>query len=212
MKNNLGVFKYFAVSVGVILVDQVVKILVHQHMRLGVGGQIKIFGDWFKLHYLTNAGMAFGMELPFEHAKIILTLFRLFAMIGIGYYMVVMYKKDMPKGFLICVGMILGGAVGNLIDSVFYGYFLENVPFDAPTPWFFGQVIDMFYIDIWEGRLPDWIPFLGGDYMSLWPVFNVADAAIFTSVCIILTWQKTFFEKEIAADSDENQASPLKSE
>ncbi len=196
MKNNLGLLKYYGVSLAVIILDQIVKMLVHQYMVLGSSGQIKILGNFFKLHYLTNPGMAFGMELPFEHAKVILTLFRLIAMFAIGYYLFLMYKKPMSNGLLICIGLILGGAIGNLIDSIFYGYFLDNAPFDAPTPWFYGQVIDMFYIDIWEGHLPNWLPILGGEYMSLWPVFNIADASIFISVFIILIYQKSFFVEE----------------
>lgn len=196
MKKSRPVWIYFLVSVLVIVVDQLVKYLVHDNMTMGSRGQIKIFGDWFKLHYLTNPGMAFGMELPFDNAKVLLTLFRLAAMVAIGYYLYHMYKKEASHGLLICIGMILGGAIGNLIDSIFYGVWLDNAPFDAPTPWFYGQVVDMFYIDIWEGRLPQWIPVIGGDYMALWPVFNIADASIFVGISIILIWQKAFFKEK----------------
>ncbi len=195
MKKRRPVLIYFVVSMVVIVIDQIVKYLVFSNMTMGSRGQIKIFGDWFKLHYLTNPGMAFGMELPFENAKILLTLFRLAAMIAIGYYLYHMYKKGAAHGLLICIGMILGGAIGNLIDSIFYGVLLDNAPFDAPTPWFYGQVVDMFYIDIWEGRISDWVPIIGGDYMALWPVFNIADASIFIGISIILIWQKAFFKE-----------------
>ncbi len=97
-------------------------------------------------------------------------------------------------GLLICVGMILGGAIGNLIDSMFYGVWLGNAPYDASTPWFHGQVVDMFYLDIWEGIVPEWIPFWGGSYTALWPIFNIADAAIFTGVAFIILYQKRFFD------------------
>ncbi len=187
---------YFLVAFVVIAIDQYSKYLVHANMSMGTRGQIKIFGDWFKLHYLTNPGMAFGMELPFENAKVILTLFRLGAMFAIGYYLYYMYKKEAPSGLLVCIAMILGGAIGNLIDSIFYGVWLDNAPFDSPTPWFYGQVVDMFYIDIWEGRIADWVPIFGGDYMALWPVFNVADASIFIGITIILIFQKSFFKQE----------------
>lgn len=197
------VILFFIISFGVIVIDQVVKLLVHYNMTMGVRGQIKILGELFKLHYLINPGMAFGMELPFENAKIILTLFRLVAMFAIGYYLYYMYQKGAATGLLVCIGMILGGAIGNLIDSIFYGVFLDNAPFDAPTPWFYGQVVDMFYIDIWEGRIPDWVPLWGGDYMALWPVFNVADASIFIGIAIILIWQKSFFKEEETTASSE---------
>lgn len=185
---------FYLISIFVIAFDQIVKMIVHFNMVKGTSGQIMIFGDWFKLHYLTNPGMAFGMEMPFENGKMVLTLFRLVAMVGIGYYLFMLYKKGSPKGLLICIAMILGGAIGNLVDSIFYGVLLDdNVAFDAPTPWFYGQVIDMFYIDIWEGRIPDGVPLLGGDYMALWPVFNVADSSIFIGIAFILAYQKKYF-------------------
>lgn len=186
--------KYFLISLGVIVLDQVVKMLVHFNMDMGVQGQIQIFGEVFKLHYLTNPGMAFGMKLGTIYGKLILTIFRLFAMVGIGYYLYMLIKKEVHPGLLLCVALILGGAVGNVIDSTFYGVLLDNAPYDAPISWFYGQVIDMFYIDIWEGKLPDWLPIIGGDYMSLWPVFNVADSSIFVGVFTILIFQKKFFK------------------
>lgn len=89
---------------------------------------------------------------------------------------------------------VLAGAIGNLIDSIFYGVWLDNAPYNAISPWFHGQVVDMFYIDIWEGRVADWVPLWGGDYISLWPIFNIADAAIFCGVAVILIFQKKFFK------------------
>ena len=192
--------KYFLISLAVIIVDQIVKMLVHHNMQMGSQGQIQIIGELFKLHYLTNPGMAFGMKLDFEYGKLILTVFRIGAMFAIGYYLYSLVSKDANKGFLICIALILGGAIGNLIDSVFYGVFLDNAPFDSPTPWFHGQVVDMFYIDIWEGYLPNWIPLMGGDYMALWPVFNIADASIFIAICIIIIYQKRYFKKEETAN------------
>lgn len=194
MKNQ--VLKYFLISLLVIIVDQIVKLVVHYNMQMGSGGQILILGDLFKLHYLTNPGMAFGMKLDFEYGKLLLTVFRIGAMFAIGYYLYSLVKSKANKGFLICIALILGGAIGNLIDSVFYGVFLDNAPYDVPTPWFHGQVVDMFYLDIWEGYLPDWLPLMGGDYMALWPVFNIADASIFVAICIIIIFQKRYFKKE----------------
>lgn len=194
MKNQ--VLKYFLISVLVIIVDQIVKVVVHYNMDMGTQGQILIFGDWFKLHYLTNPGMAFGMKLDFEFGKLILTVFRIGAMIAIGYYLYTIIQKQANSGLIICIALILGGAIGNLVDSIFYGIWFDNAPYDAPSPWFHGQVIDMFYIDIWEGYLPNWIPLLGGDYMALWPVFNIADASIFVAICFIIIFQKRYFKKE----------------
>ncbi|MEM6736580.1 MAG: lipoprotein signal peptidase [Bacteroidota bacterium] len=194
MKNQA--LKYFIISFIIIIVDQMVKLVVHYNMQMGTQGQILILGQLFKLHYLTNPGMAFGLKLDFAYGKLILTVFRIGAMFAIGYYLYKLVKTHANKGLIICIALILGGAIGNLIDSVFYGVALDNAPYDAPTPWFHGQVIDMFYIDIWEGYLPDWIPLMGGDYMALWPVFNIADASIFIAICIIIIYQKRYFKKE----------------
>jgi len=205
---------FYLISFGVIVLDQVVKLLVHFNMEMGSKGQIKIFGDWFKLHYLTNPGMAFGMEMPFENSKMILTLFRLVAMVAIAYYLFTLYKKQASTGLLICIAMILGGAIGNVVDSIFYGVYLDNAPYDAPTPWFNGQVVDMFYIDIWEGRVAEWLPIIGGDYMALWPVFNIADASIFMGITFILIFQKSYFkeeEKEEETEESMEESSEAKS-
>ena len=114
-------------------------------------------------------------------------------MVAIGVYLYYLAKKKMHPGLLWSVALILGGAIGNLIDSVFYGVFLDNAPFDAPTAWLHGKVVDMFYFDIWQGRVADWVPLWGGSYVALWPIFNIADASIFIGVSIILLWQKRFF-------------------
>ncbi len=192
--------KYYILSLVVILIDQIVKMLVHFNMEMGVNGQIQVLGDIFKLHYLTNPGMAFGMQLGSDYGKLFLTLFRLVAMVMISYYLYYLASKKVHQGLLWCVALILGGAIGNVIDSIFYGVLLDNAPYNAPSPWFHGQVIDMFYVDIWEGRLPEWIPFMGGDYMALWPVFNIADASIFVGVAIILIFQHRFFKEENEAE------------
>ena len=189
-------YKYYLLSFFIIVLDQTVKMLVHYNMDMGVGGQIPVFGDWFKLHYTLNPGMAFGMQLGSEYGKLVLTIFRLFAMVGIGYYLYILAKRGVPQGLLWSVALILGGAIGNVIDSTFYGVLLNNAPYDASTPWFHGQVIDMFYIDIWEGRVAEWVPLWGGEYMALWPIFNIADASIFVGVAIILIMQKKFFAED----------------
>lgn len=188
--------KYFGIAFLVIAIDQVVKMLVHFQMDFGTPGQIPIFGDWFKLHYTTNPGMAFGMELGSEYGKMILTSFRLVAMVGIGYYLTHIIEKKNHPVYILCIAMILGGAIGNLVDSIFYGVWLDNAPYNAPTAWFHGQVVDMFYFDIWEGYVPEWVPLWGGSYTALWPIFNVADASIFIGVAIILIFQNRFFPEK----------------
>jgi len=198
--------KYFGVAFLVIAIDQLVKMLVHFEMDFGTPGQIPVFGDWFKLHYTTNPGMAFGMELGSEYGKMILTSFRLVAMVGIGYYLTYIIDKKNHPVYILCIAMILGGAIGNLVDSIFYGVWLDNAPYNAPTPWFHGQVVDMFYFDLWEGYVPEWVPLWGGSYTALWPIFNIADAAIFVGVGIILIFQNRFFpekQEEITPEKTE---------
>lgn len=188
--------KYFGITLLVVLIDQAVKMWVHFEMDFGTPGQIQVFGDWFKLHYTTNPGMAFGMELGSEYGKLLLTSFRLVAMFGIGYYLYYIINAKQHPVYVLCISMILGGAIGNLVDSVFYGVWLNNAPYNAPTPWLHGQVVDMFYFDIWEGYIPEWVPLLGGDYTALWPIFNIADASIFIGVAIILVFQGRFFPEK----------------
>ncbi len=207
MKLNTELLKYFLLALGIIIIDQTSKMLVHNNMMMGTGGEIDVIGDWFKLHYLLNPGMAFGLKSSHEYGKLLLTLFRLGAMVGIGYYIFYLYKNKAHAGLLWCMGLILGGAVGNVIDSTFYGVFLDNAPAGSPTPWFHGQVIDMLFFPLFDGYYPDWIPYLGGKYFLFFsPVFNIADSSIFIGVVTILIFQKKFFVKgESVLDASENE-------
>jgi signal peptidase II len=164
-------------------------------MEPGYFGQIPLIGDFFKLHYTLNPGMAFGIQIGSIWGKLILTTFRIVAMFGIGYYLHSLTVKNSPWGLLVSVALILGGAIGNLIDSVFYGVWFNNAPAGAPMQWFHGQVIDMFFADFYEGNLPSWIPIWGGSYYST-PIFNFADAAIFCGVMAILLFQNKFLTKD----------------
>jgi signal peptidase II len=199
-------FKFYLLTLGIIVLDQVVKLLVYYNMDLG--NEIPVFGDWFKIHYTVNPGMAFGLQIGSEFGKFALTGFRLIAMVGIGYYLYSLIKKGVPNGLSWCIALILGGAVGNVVDSTFYGVLLPgNLPAGAPIAWFHGQVIDMFYLDIWEGEVAGWVPLFGGDYLSLWPIFNIADSSIFVGVGIIMIFQKSFFAEPVSEpDSQEQMA------
>jgi signal peptidase II len=208
-----NVLPFFLLALLIIGLDQISKYLVHKHMQPGLPGEIPLIGNWFKLHYTLNPGMAFGVELlPPPYGKLLLTAFRIIAAGGISYYMVYLWRHRAAAGFIACMALILGGAVGNVIDSIFYGVVYHNAPFGSPTPWFFGQVIDMIYVDIYEGFLPASWPIIGGKYMSLWPIFNLADSSIFVGVALILLLQGRFFkqtEQNTRAESLEPPTSEL---
>ena len=201
-------WKYYLAALLVIVLDQLSKWAVHTYMQPGMAGQVPVFGDWFKLDYTLNPGMAFGVELPPPYGKVMLTSFRLLAVFGIGYYIYRLWQRRAAPGLIWCVALILGGAIGNLVDSIFYGVLYNNAPFGAPTPWFHGQVIDMLYVDIYEGFLPASWPLVGGYHLSLWPIFNVADSSIFIGVVLILLFQNRFFgeehpEKQLAVNNEQ---------
>ncbi len=177
------------------MLDQAIKMAVHFYMEPGYYGQIEIISPYVKLHYTLNPGMAFGIQLGSDYGKLILTSFRILAMFGIGYFLYKLTAKQSKPLLLVCTALILGGAIGNLIDSVFYGVLFNNAPLDAPMQWFHGQVIDMFFFDFWEGILPTWIPIWGGTYYST-PIFNFADAAIFCGVVTILLFQNHLFQQD----------------
>lgn len=189
----MKVYRYFIIALVVIIIDQTSKLLVHEYMYLHQ--EINVIGEWFRLHYLLNPGMAFGIRWNNEFGKLALTAFRISAMIGIGYYLWKMANKEAHVGFLICMALILGGAVGNVIDSTFYGVFLNNHPIGSPTPWFHGQVIDMLFFPLFEFQIPEWFPVKAGEsFLFFSPVFNIADSSIFVGVVAILIFQRKFFK------------------
>ncbi len=173
-------------------------------MDLGYMGEIKILGlDWARLHYILNEGMAFGLTII---PKAALSIFRLLAISALLYFFYLQIKEKAHTGFLFCLALILGGAIGNAIDSVFYGVFLEgNVIPGSPTPWLYGQVIDMFYFPMFEGSFPNWMPFFGGDrFLFFSAIFNVADSAIFMGAVSLLLFNRKFFKEEAASVETQN--------
>jgi signal peptidase II len=188
-------YKFLFLTLILIIIDQVIKLWMFYDVVPNHYGEMDLIPDFFKLHYVENKGMAFGMELGGDYGKLILTTFRLGAMVGICWYLVHLARRNAHSGLLWSIAAVLGGAIGNVIDSTFYGVFLKNAPLGVSTPWFHGQVIDMFYAYGLDGQYPDWIPFLGGDYNTM-PIFNFADACIFCGVVSILIFQRSFFEFE----------------
>lgn len=186
--------KYFLIALAIIILDQTSKLLIHKYMF--IHQEVNVIGEWFRLHYLLNPGMAFGIRWESEFGKLALTVFRIGAMIGIAWYLYKMAKKGAHSGFLICMSLILGGAVGNVIDSTFYGVLLNNALIGSPTKWFHGQVIDMLFFPLFDFYWPEWMP-NGGEYFLFFsPVFNIADSSIFLGVATILIFQKRFFAHE----------------
>jgi signal peptidase II len=174
----------------VLLADQVSKIWIKTNMYLGQ--EFKILGDWFIIHFTENNGMAFGLEFGGEFGKLALSLFRIFAVAGIGYALHYMVKHKYHRGLILNVALIFAGALGNIIDSVFYG-----VIFKYETL-FHGRVVDMLYFPIVKGVLPTWLPIWGGEQFEFFrPVFNLADTAISVGVIMILIFQKTYFKDEV---------------
>ncbi len=208
MKNWKPIY-FFAISIAVIALDQLVKYLVHIYMY--EGNSIPVFGEWFSLNYQTNEGMAWGNKLEFlgDYHKVALTSFRVVVASLIPFYILKLYRDGAHRGLILCGAFIFAGAVGNLIDSLIYGILDAELLIRSTTPLFpamHGMVIDMFYFDIYHGRN---IPFIGE--LDLWPVFNVADASIFCSVIAILICNKTFFPEEVKKIEPKEEASTVES-
>jgi len=185
----------------VLLIDQISKIYIKTNFLLGE--EIHVF-DWFRIRFIENEGMAWGVKLPGDYGKLVLTLFRIVAVGGILYWLNDAVKKNSPKLLTFAIALVLAGALGNILDSVFYGViFNESTPnqlaeaFSAEPygSWFHGKVVDMLYFPIWEGKLPDWLPIWGGqDFLFFNAIFNLADSAITVGVAIMILFNKRLFK------------------
>lgn len=201
IRNNKTFKAWMAVAivVAILLIDQIIKIEVKTNMTLG---EAKRVTDWFYIEFIENNGMAYGMKFI---NKLVLSLFRLFAIGFIGYYLAKIIKKNVaPLGYIVLIAMVLAGATGNLIDCLFYG-----LVFDASTPFtvsqfvpfgegystfLHGKVVDMFYFPIIQTTWPEWVPYFGGsEYVFFSPVFNFADACISVGVVALLL----FYRKQL---------------
>lgn len=212
---------YLAVAIILLVLgtDQILKFWIKTNFALGEG--FDILGiSWAKIHFVENEGMAFGMELGGDYGKLALSLFRLIAVFFIGYYLYTLIKSNAGKGLIISIALVFAGAMGNIIDSVFYGVifsattFTQVAQFMPPeggyTTLLHGHVVDMFYFPIAQGNYPDWMPFLGGKYYLFFrPVFNVADSAITIGVLSILLFQRSIFVQSSNEQNDtgENNSS-----
>lgn len=196
--------KSIIIIILVLLIDQITKIYIKTHFTLYQ--ETVVFG-WLRIIFVENKGMAWGFELPGNYGKLILSLFRLIAIAGIGYWLYDSVRKNSSSILIFCIALIFAGALGNIIDSVFYGLL-----FDKSTPTsvasflpeaggyetvFYGKVVDMIQFTFYDDLLPDWIPFFGGKHFSFFdPVFNIADSAISVGVFLLLVFNKKAFPKD----------------
>lgn len=186
----------------VLTIDQWSKFWIKTNMFLGE--EFPVFGDWFIIHFTENNGMAFGIEFGFEYGKLFLTLFRIVVVAIIGVYLFRLPRKSTSSGLLVTGSLIFAGAVGNIIDSVFYGIVFDEsynqIASFLPdgggyASLFYGKVVDMLYFPLIDGFFPDWIPIWGGEHFVFFrPVFNVADAAISVGIASLLLFQRKFFK------------------
>ncbi|OQA12323.1 MAG: lipoprotein signal peptidase [Bacteroidetes bacterium ADurb.Bin397] len=198
----------------VLLIDQTLKFWIKTNMYLGQ--EFHLAGDWFIIHFTENNGMAFGLEFAGEYGKLALSLFRIFAIGGIGWYLNHLVKNKAHVVLISSIAFIFAGALGNIIDSTFYGVIFSSSEFQLASLFpaeggysslLHGKVVDMFYFPILKGNFPDWVPFWGGDYFIFFrPVFNIADASISVGVILILLFQGVIFKdtdtkKEGTSDS-----------
>ncbi len=184
-----------------VLLDQIVKIYVKTHFFLGE--HVDVF-SWFQIRFIENNGMAFGIEL-FD--KVALTLFRIVAVAFLSYYLYRVVRKNFKLSYVLCVAALVAGALGNIIDCVFYGVVFDASQFPhlatlfpeggGYAPFFYGKVVDMLYFPLIDTTLPQWIPFVGGSHFTFFdPVFNIADSAICVSIFYALLFERDILKTE----------------
>lgn len=189
MKISKGKFLIF-LGVLLVVIDQVIKVLVKTNMS--IGESIHVFGDWFQIYFIENEGMAFGMKFGGAVGKFLLSLFRIVLFGFLVWWIGRLLKKgDTPLGVTVGLTMITAGAMGNIIDCLFYGLIWDYAPF------MFGRVVDMFYFPIIDTVFPDWMPLIGGHSFRFFaPVFNFADSCVTCGALYLLFFQFRFFAKE----------------
>lgn len=189
----------------VLCADILSKVYIKTHFFYGE--EIRVMGDWFRIHFIENEGMAFGMKFGEHYGKLFLTLFRLIA-VGWGFYFIqnTLIREKYSRGLIFCSALILAGALGNSVDSVFFGKIFTESSFHVArfVPWgqgygdlFHGKVVDMLYFPLFSGQYPSWFPVWGGQPFEFFrPVFNIADMAISTGVISIFVFQRRLLKKD----------------
>jgi signal peptidase II len=197
----------------ILLIDQAVKFWVKTHMYLG---QEFRFADWAIIHFTENNGMAFGMEFGGAYGKLALSVFRIFFVVGIFWYLSQLVKEKANSFYITCIAMVIAGAAGNIIDSTFYGVWFSGSDFQLASflpanggysSLLHGKVVDMFYFPLLQGQYPSWMPLWGGEeFLFFRPVFNVADASISMGVILMIVFQKRVFGQ--MHDQNEQDVNP----
>ncbi|WP_071134694.1 lipoprotein signal peptidase [Millionella massiliensis] len=190
--------------IGLLILDQIVKICVKTHMTLDEA--IPVFGEWFYIRFIENRGAAYGMELGGDFGKLFLSLFRIVAVVAIGWYIRRLIRRQAPVGVIVGVSVVLAGALGNIVDSAFYGLIFSESTFTEVArfvPWgegyasfLHGSVVDMLYFPIIEiEQMPDWVPIWGGEPFTFFsPIFNIADSYVTCGMVYLLLFQYKFFK------------------
>ena len=205
-----------AIILAILIIDQVIKILVKTHMH--IGESIPVFGSWFQILFIENEGMAFGMHFGGSVGKILLSVFRLVASVGIAWGIVYLIKKESRKFLLVSLALVFAGAVGNIIDSCFYGLIFSESSYEVATmfpeeggyaPFLFGKVVDMFYFPIIDTTLPDWVPIWGGQHFTFFnAIFNFADAAITIGIFMLIIDQLFSSKKDKKSNEKDEKTAP----
>lgn len=188
---------------------------------MALGDSYPMLGDWFHIHFVENEGMAFGWKFGGDSGKLILSLFRIVAIFGIGYYLYTLIKTNKHKLLVVSISLIFAGAMGNIIDSMFYGLIFEaSNPFHVASAFpadggyasfLHGKVVDMLYFPLFDGFYPEWMPWVGGDYFAFFrPVFNIADSSISIGVAILIIFQKRFFAEDPKELEEEESSTEVK--